>query len=669
MNHPIPTIAIHGVGRHEPGEIEARIKATVGREQDFDLSVAEFNWDQYVNHRSGRSVVDAFGNLQRVCASFHAAAATALKVRRDGLDTRLSEAQLTCCNLLRHLIAIVVATVFGIPAIVIVVLLPTALLQIAPLWPTRELRWFAIVVVPVIFYLAATLVVSIVALGCARAVIGRSLAPVRSAITCAVLTCLAPVLAILSVPLSVSFAAVGAMVVFFCIIGIFVSVLEWLLPDVPAYTVWRDFVIARYLFGILVGLAGLEALRYFLAQVWNEGPIKILLDIARYVGEPDYRRRTLEQLAAFIRDKQGNSESLVIVAHSLGTIIALDYLCNWSAGDRDRSISLITLGSPYRRFFLSWLPGVLFDRRLLNTVGRISARYHSFRWLNVYRPWDYIGTSLRLTDDAAGADRSTRQYLRLNGHADYWGDDIVLSTIKVALTSLPQPTAPSDVPGPGYVPAVGERGRSTEEPGFESDFLKKLAGALACLSLGWMLYSFVGQQSELAKTRAAIDERGVRAEVFVSHREIPDVADEFATAHEFGFIGEGLEMPPYQLSPLLPASIAQQRLDYRRLEQFVRSNCVLEHEAAWFEDDRFLLCTSKEPIEIAYLPPASKLVFYLPGFESQFYYRDILSWFLYPLVLLGFTLIPAAPFIILTWALHAVFLSRDPDEARMEISE
>jgi hypothetical protein len=657
MNRPIPTIAIHGVGKHEPGEIEARIKATVGRGQDFDLSVAEFNWDQYVDHRSVRSPMEALRSLQRVCASFHAAATVGLMVRRDGLDTRLSEVQLASCSLLRRLIAIAIATFFGIPAIVIVVLLPTALLRIAPIWPTKEVRWIAIVIVPIIFYLAAALVVSIVALGCARAVIGRSFAPVRSAITCVVLTCLAPFLAILSTPLSVSWSLIGAVVIFFCIFGILASVLDWLAPDVPRYSAWRDFVIAPYLVGILVGLAGLQALRYFLGRVWYEGPIKVLLDIARYVGDPHYRLQTLEELATFIGDEQGDSENLVIVAHSLGTIIALDYLSNWSTGDRDRSIWLITLGSPYRRFFLSWLPGILFDRRMLNTVGRISARYHSFRWLNVYRPLDYIGTSLRLMDGAAGADRSTRQYLRLNGHADYWGDDVVLSTIKLALTSLPQPTAPSDVPGPGYVPPLDERDLSTKAPHFLI-----LAGALACLSAGWMLYSFVGQRSELAKTRAAIDARGVRAEVFVSHREIPDVADEMLTAQEFQFIGKGLEMPPYQLSPYLPASIAQQRLDYRRLEQFVRSNCVLEREAGRFESDRFLICTSKEPIEIAYLPPASKLDFYLPGFESKFYYRDILSWFFYPLILVALTIVPGMPFIILTATLYAVFLGRDPGE-------
>lgn len=665
MTHPTPTIAIHGVGKHEPGKIEARIKATVGKRRDLDLSIAEFNWDQYVDHRNVRTARDAFKNLQRVSASFHATATIAVKVRREGLDTRLTVVQLVCCNVLRHSIAIITATVFAIPAVIIVVFLPTALLQIAPLWPTGEFRWFASAIAPVILCLIAALVVGIVALGCARALIGRSFAPIRSSISCTVLTLLAPLLVVLTTPLSVSWIAIGAIVGFLSFFGVVASLLEWLLPDTTVATVWRDFVIAPYLVGILVGLAVFQILRYFLGKRWHEGPLKILLDIARYVGEPSYRLRTLEQLAAFIREKQGNSENLIIVAHSLGTIIALDYLCNWSAGDRDRRISLITLGSPYRRFFLAWLPGVLFDRRMLNTVGRIRARHQSFRWLNVYRPWDYVGTSLKLMAGAAGTDRSTRQYRRLNGHADYWGDDTVLSTISGGLTSLPQSAAPSDIPSRAYIPTADDRSLSTGS----SHSVRLLTGALACVSLGWMLYSFVGQQAELMKTRAAIDQRGVRAEVVVSQREIPDVADELATAHEFQFTGSGLEMPPYILSPLLPASVAQQRLDYRELEQFVRSNCVLEeHEPGRFDSDRFLLCKSKEPIEIVYLPPASNFAFYLPGFESRFHPSDIPEWFVYPLVVLAASLIPALPFIILALASYAVSLGRDPSETLVEIT-
>jgi len=100
-----------------------------------------------------------------------------------------------------------------------------------------------------------------------------------------------------------------------------------------------------------------------------------------------------------------------------------------------------------------------------------------------------------------------------------------------------------------------------------------------------MAYSFVGQQSDLARMRAAIDERGNRAQVFVSHREIPDVAGELATADEFKFVGNGIELPSYQVSPVLPASIAQQRFDRRGLVNFVRRDCTLERRRGTFESD------------------------------------------------------------------------------------
>jgi hypothetical protein len=641
MNSPVPTIAVHGVGRHPPGRIEGLVKATVGRGQGVDLSVAEFNWDQYVDHRRIRSGTAALENLQRVCASFHATAAAVLMVTPGGLDARLAQAQLVCGRLLRRLIAVVVAAVFGIPAIVIIVLLPTSLLQIAPIWPVRELRWVTAVVVPGFLCVLGALVAGIVALGCARAVVGRSLAPIRSAVASSVLTCLGPLVAILSTPVSISWMFIGAIVLFFSVCGVLISLVELVLPDTPAYTVWRDFVIAPYLLGVVGGLAGLHALRFLLGQLWHEGPIKVLLDITRYVGEPEYRFRTLNALERFVRDKQGDSPSIVIVAHSLGSIIVLDYLCNWRAGDSGRRVSLITLGSPYRRFFLRWLPGVLFDLRPSNTVARIGARHRSFRWVNVYRPWDYVGTALKVRDTAF-ADRSTRQYLRLNGHGDYWSDDVVLCTVRAALSALPLPSVPAEVPDAAYIPVLKHPRRT-----IETRHSARLV-ALGCISIAWMVYSFAGQHSELARMRAAIDERGIHAQVFVAHREVPDVADEMATAHEFHFIG--LDMPPYQLSPGLPASVAQQRLDHRRLEKFVRSNCQLEHRPAWHESDRMLLCTSREPIEIAYLPPAGDLDFYLPDFPSRFYFRDVLSYFLYPLLMVALAFLPGSPFALLASA-------------------
>jgi hypothetical protein len=375
---PIPAITIHGVGRHEPGCIVKILSENVGDDPDFRLSFSEFNWDQYVDHGAWDSPSSAFLNLQKVSSNLHATATIGLSIFQPGLDARLSNAQLKCCNLLRHLIAAVLAAVVAVPAIVLVVFLPTKLAQIGPVFPMNELRWFANWFIPLSFYLLSILLLSILFLGLARALIQRSLSPIKSSITCVLLTCLSPILAILSTPLSVNWASVGSLVGFFCIFGVFVSVVELLLPDTPAYTAWRHFVVAPYLLLILGGLFGLQALRFLLGRIWYEGPIKVLLDIVRYVGEPRYREKMLIKLEGFIRDKQASSDSLVIVGHSLGSVIALDYLRNWSEADTNRRIWLITLGSPYRRFFLSWLPGIFFDQSTNQTAVSIKEKSTRF---------------------------------------------------------------------------------------------------------------------------------------------------------------------------------------------------------------------------------------------------------------------------------------------------
>ena len=334
QSSPIPTIAIHGVGKHEPGQIERKIRETLG--SVFRLSVSEFNWDQHVENGSWASPKSAYENLQNVSADVYTTAIAGLSIVQSGLDARLSDTQLKCCNLLRHLIAVGLSSVIAIPAIVIIIFLPTQLLQIGPVFPVEEVRRFASWFIPFSSCLIAFLFLSILVLGLVRAVIQGSLAPFVSAITCVVLICLNPFVVFLGIPLSVSWVHVGFTVGFFCIFGLFISVLELFLPDVPAYTVWRGFVVAPYLLFIIGGLIFLQCLRSFFARFWHESFIKVLLDIARYVGEPFYRMNTLSHLDDFIHSKQRRSNNLVILGHSLGSIIALDYLLNRCDGDFEK---------------------------------------------------------------------------------------------------------------------------------------------------------------------------------------------------------------------------------------------------------------------------------------------------------------------------------------------
>jgi hypothetical protein len=485
----------------------------------------------------------------------------------------------------------------------------------------------------------------------------RSLAPIRSTTTCLVLTLTTPALALISTPLSVSWITIGALVGFFSLSGIVFSVIEWLLPDAPAYSAWRDFAVARYLLLVVGGLLVLQALRYLLARFWYEGPIKVLLDIVRYVGDHGYRANVLWRLDEFIRERQGASNTIIVAAHSLGTIIALDYLCNF-ARPSESHVWLLTAGSPFRRFFLRWLPGVLFERSTAATAAVISGRCRSFRWLNVYRPFDYVGTSLSLAAAGAGLDRNTREYSRFNGHSNYWGDGAVLQTILAGWALLPVvPRRAVESSDERSIPAARTADSDTPMPNFMA-----LAVTLGVVAVGWLVFAFVEHRGASDAMRSQIDAHGVRREIRVAHREIPDVSSEFGTAEEFVFLAEGLTIPPLQLSPLLPASNAQQDVDYRRLRDYVRSDCELEHQMKWFEQEALTTCTSRRTVAIAYLSAGGGVQYYLPGFRSRLYLRDIVGWTFYPLLLIVVTWIPGCPFMILTVAMYSILLGRDPGE-------
>ena len=467
QNAPIPAIAIHGVGIHKPGAIEQELKKLV----DAGVSISEFNWDQYADHAAQREGSDALWNLQQVSASLHATAAAAVSLRRPGPDTALFRVQLGCCTALRHLTAAGTAALVAIPAIVIAGFLPAALLQVGPALPIEPVRSFLGWFVPLYAVLLALLAAAIVLAGIARAFVQRSPAPLRGSLACVLLMALNPLLAAISTPVSVNWSGVGLIAGFFCFFGVLVSLItlatDYFFPDVPSYSAWHGFAVARYLLVVLGGFGALALVRHFLVQKWYSGPIKVILDIARYVGDPRYRQRTLVRLDEFARDRQEGSNDLILVAHSLGSIIALDYLRNWRAADPGRRVWLITLGSPYRRSFLTWLPGVLFEQDTSQTAAAIGEKFRAFHWLNVFRPWDYIGKSLRLAASGAGLDRSTGQYWRINGHAGYWSDPAALRTIRAALPLVPAVAGPP--------PSTGRRWIPNAEPPSEARQASRLA--------------------------------------------------------------------------------------------------------------------------------------------------------------------------------------------------
>lgn len=176
--------------------------------------------------------------------------------------------------------------------------------------------------------------------------------------------------------------------------------------------------------------------------------IKAALDALQYIGGQANRDQILEELEArvhLMREAQG-ADRVVIIGHSLGSVIAADSLRNTDIWDSYNSVTLVTMGCPIRRIFMRFFPLFLFDADIEALTHSIKAKFDQFAWRNVYRPLDYVGASLGFPNSGASCtDTSTGQ--RWKSHTGYWSDRrvhaIVFDLIARSweLPSSPEPTS------------------------------------------------------------------------------------------------------------------------------------------------------------------------------------------------------------------------------------
>ena len=105
---------------------------------------------------------------------------------------------------------------------------------------------------------------------------------------------------------------------------------------------------------------------------------------------------------------------LVVMAHSQGTVIAVDALRGWSNGSR---VDLLTMGSPLHGLYARFFP-VHFG----TLVDEVRPKVKS--WVNLYRADDYVGRTLGLTHTSR--DREIGGH----GHEHYWTDASVLAELE-----------------------------------------------------------------------------------------------------------------------------------------------------------------------------------------------------------------------------------------------
>ena len=168
--------------------------------------------------------------------------------------------------------------------------------------------------------------------------------------------------------------------------------------------------------------------------------IEVIGDIFRYIGDPSYQNVLRSGLTATIMStKDRKNKRLVLLTHSLGTVVAVDALINDPESFRDfRSITVITMGSPLKRFFSAWFPKIYTEPA--EALDFLRRRYNQFSWLNIYRPADIVGRDLGLPSTEYSREINTNQkyawYRVFKPHLDYFGDAKVYDLIKQAIVRI-----------------------------------------------------------------------------------------------------------------------------------------------------------------------------------------------------------------------------------------
>jgi hypothetical protein len=112
-------------------------------------------------------------------------------------------------------------------------------------------------------------------------------------------------------------------------------------------------------------------------------------DLAKYYDSADKRKQMRARLSELL--KQHNEERKVLIAHSMGSIIAYDVLRELDNRDMKSIEHFITIGSPLG------LPIV--TQKIRKEFGQTKTPENALRWTNIADPADKVALDCNLSDD------------------------------------------------------------------------------------------------------------------------------------------------------------------------------------------------------------------------------------------------------------------------------
>jgi hypothetical protein len=419
MPEYIPLLLVHGVGHHKPGAIQTIVSNALGEARVERITPTQFTWDglfrqgrrwgQFLDYEDMTALGRAFWVVSWIGLEDDSTARWKLRAIHAGWAILTAVVALWFLVVIWWLVADG-ASRFATPVPPVRVGLPWISYWFPPLPPDLLVQSL-----PASHIALDVLSHSILAFALALILwtwIATPL-PLNSALRMGVFQLIwFPTYVLGILPMMLGGLAVTAFGLGF-ISTLFDLKFTMQLPDGTTWDIgpgWRELGT-----GILVALL-LAVLAHCVSWlVWRA--LKPIIDVVRYLGDPRLRDNVQAQFLTSITELTTTSPRIIVAAHSLGTVITVDSLLShpetWT---KFESVDLVTAGSPLHRLLARFFPSAYPPVRVL--ADAIARTYPSMRWVNVYRPTDYVGGSLP-------ASQITNHCLFRSAwrtHSNYWGD-------------------------------------------------------------------------------------------------------------------------------------------------------------------------------------------------------------------------------------------------------
>jgi len=195
------------------------------------------------------------------------------------------------------------------------------------------------------------------------------------------------------------------------------------------------FYVAVRLGSIVVALVIMR----LVARVVNP-VLKVLSDVARYIGSGEHRRKLQSLLALKFQELAVDCNHLIILAHSLGSVIAVDTMLeNAEIVKKFGRLDFVTMGSPLRRLFHGFFPQIYSSPEAIHQ--NLRENINRFCWVNIYRPLDFVGAHQSSEHDSPITEFNTHELFK--NHTNYWRDPLVAELIVRGLEKPQHPQTSS----------------------------------------------------------------------------------------------------------------------------------------------------------------------------------------------------------------------------------